>query len=66
MDIYELEDKIEIKSKLGIQLLIIGLLIQFAGLYYITYYIASWDTGEPIAYLIALGLDVIGRKIFES
>lgn len=59
----DLEKKIDKKSGFWIKCLILGMLAQFAGLYYITYYVAGWDLGEPISYLMTLGVELIGKEI---
>jgi hypothetical protein len=63
-DVNEIEDlqaEVNKRSLLTIKLLIVGLLIQFAGLYYITYHVAGWDLGEPISYLLAICIEIIGK-----
>ena len=39
---------------------------RFIGLYYITYYVAGWDLGEPIAYLLGVMVEITGRLQFTQ
>lgn len=61
-EIEALQEDVNKRSLLTIKLIIVGLLIQFGALYYITYYVAGWDLGEPIAYLLGLLIEIIGRR----
>lgn len=60
-DIEHLQQNIDSKSLNTIKLILVGLVLQFIGLYYITYYVAGWDLGEPIAYLLGVMVEIIGR-----
>lgn len=61
-DIETLQQKINSKSLFTIKLIIAGLIAQFIGLYYVTYYVAGWDLGEPISYLLGIMLEIIGSR----
>lgn len=65
-DIEILQEKVNKRSLLTIKLLVLGLLVQFAILYYVTYHVAGWDLGEPISYLLALMLEIIGTLSSKS
>lgn len=51
-------------SDFWVKMVIFALLCQFGGLYYITYFVADWDTGEPIAYLLGLSIETAGMLYF--
>lgn len=51
-------------SDFWVKVLIATLLVKFGGLYYITYHIADWDTGEPISYLMGLMMETAGMLYF--
>ena len=38
--------------------------LQFAGLFYLTYFVFDWDFCEPISYLIDLGLEAYALFLF--
>lgn len=55
---------IEKKSLTPIRAIFGLTVVQGAVLFYITYYMYGWDVGEPISYLIALGLETAGMYFF--
>lgn len=68
-EISKLEEKAKIKSDSVLKMLIGGMCAQFLVLGHITYGYPGlemipggfgWDVGEPIAYLIAIGLETLG------
>ena len=60
----EKESLIEKKSLLPVRFLFLLTVIQGAFLFYVTYYLYGWDVGEPISYLIALGIETLGMFFF--
>lgn len=62
-DIEKLQQNIDSKALNTIKLILVGLILQFIGLYYVTYYVAGWDLGEPIAYLLGVLIEIIGRLV---
>jgi hypothetical protein len=61
VEIENLQENVNKRSLLTIKLLVLGLLAQFALLYYVTYHVAGWDLGEPIAYLLGIMIEIIGK-----
>jgi Mitochondrial calcium uniporter len=56
----------EVKSKASswIKYIILIVCVQWAVLFYLTYYSVGWDVTEPIGYLIALGIETAGMIYF--
>lgn len=52
------------KASSWIKYIIVAVVIQWAVLFYLTYYSVGWDVTEPIGYLIALGIECAGMIYF--
>lgn len=47
--------------------IIITMTANFGFLFYITYFYSGWDLGEPLSYLMGLGIDLIALMgVFEA